>query len=93
MNYKQAHGVLLFFKKGKNWSREDRVTCLAAQKEFYYQLQQQGKVLQTGQLVHEGGLFVSLSVLSDTELCMILENDPAIRAEVSQVIHAVPLTF
>ncbi|SHM17169.1 hypothetical protein [Chitinophaga sp. CF418] len=93
MNYGQPHGVLLFFNKGRNWSREDRKAYLAEQMEFYYQLQQQGKVLQTGQLVHEEGLFVSLSISSDTELCSILANDPAIQAEVSQVIHAVPVTF
>jgi len=93
MNYGQPHGVLLFFDKGRNWSREDRKTYLAAQTAFYTQLQQAGKVLQTGQLVHEEGLFVSLSISSDTELCTILANDPAIVAEVSQVIHAVPVTF
>lgn len=93
MNYGQPHGVLLFFKKGKNWASEDRAACLAAQKEFYGQLEQQGKVLLRGQLVHGEGLFVSLSILSDAELCTILENDPAISTEVSQVIHAVPLMF
>jgi hypothetical protein len=93
MNYGQPHGVLLFFKRGKNWACENRAACLAAQKEFYEQLERQGKVLQTGQLVHEGELFVSLSILSDAELCTILENDPAIRTEVSQVIHAVPVMF
>lgn len=93
MNYGQAHGVLLFFGKGKNWSRKDRTICLAAQKEFYDRLRGQGKVLQTGQQVHEDGLFISLSILSDTELYSILENDPAIREEITQVIHAVPFTF
>ncbi len=93
MNYGQPHGVLLFFKKGKNWTCEDRAACLAAQKEFYDELGQRGKVLQRGRLVHEDELFVSLSILSDTELCTILENDPAIRTEVSQVIHAVPVMF
>lgn len=93
MNYGQPHGVLLFFNRGKNWSREDRTAYLAAQTEFYGQLRQQGKVLQTSQLVHEEGLFVSLSISSDTELYTILANDPAIQAEVSQVIHAVPVTF
>ncbi|MCF6406490.1 hypothetical protein L3C95_26575 [Chitinophaga filiformis] len=92
MNYGQPHGVLLFFAKGRNWPREDRKACLAAQKEFYHQLQQQGKVLQTGQQIHEECLFVSLSISSDAELCAILANDPAIRAEISQVIHAVPFT-
>ncbi|PWV48243.1 hypothetical protein [Chitinophaga sp. S165] len=93
MNYGQPHGVLLFFKKGKNWASENRAACLAAQKEFYDELGQRGKVLQRGQLVHEDELFVSLSILSDTELCTILENDPAIRTDVSQVIHAVPVMF
>jgi len=93
MNYGQPHGVLLFFNRGRNWSRDDRKACLAAQAEFYHQLQQQGKVLQTSQLVHEEGLFVSLSISSDAELCSILADDPALRAEVSQVIHAVPVTF
>jgi len=93
MNYGQPHGVLLFFNRGRNWSREDRTAYLAAQTEFYGQLQRQGKVLQTSQLVHEEGLFVSLSISSDAELCSILADDPALRAEVSQVIHAVPVTF
>ncbi|PSL33396.1 YciI family protein [Chitinophaga ginsengisoli] len=93
MNYGAPHGVLLFFKRGKNWSREDRTAYLAAQTAFYGQLQQQGKVLQTSRLVHEDGLFVSLSISSDTELSIILANDPAIQAGVSQVIHAVPVMF
>lgn len=93
MNYGLPHGVLLFFDKGKNWQRDNREEYLSAQKEFYDRLEQEGKVLQRGQLVHESGLFISLSIVSDAELCTILDGDPAVREEVSQVIHAVPVMF
>jgi hypothetical protein len=93
MNYGQPHGVLLFFNKGMNWECECRTACLIAQQKFYHSLQQQGKVLQTGQLVHGAGLFISLSISSDSELCAILENDPALKAEIVEVVHAVPVMF
>jgi len=93
MNYGQPHGVLLFFGKGMQWTSERRIICLDAQQAFYLRLQQEGKVTNIGRQIHEAGLFVSLSITSDAELCTILDGDPAIREEVVQVIQAVPVIF
>jgi hypothetical protein len=90
MDYRQPHEVLLFFGKGRNWV-EGNNACLADQRRFYQQLQQDGKVLRTGLQVHETGLFVSLSVLSDADLCAILAQDPAIKEGVAEVLQAIPL--
>ncbi|TWW00779.1 hypothetical protein [Chitinophaga pinensis] len=90
MDYRQPHEVLLFFGKGKNWGRGNK-ECLVAQQQYYRQLQLEGKVLRTGLQVHETGLFVSLFVDSDATLCAILEQDPALREEVAEVLQAIPL--
>lgn len=90
MDYRQPHEVLLFFGKGKKQGPGDSA-CLTAQQEFYEQLQREGKVLRMGLQVHGAGLFVSLFVASDVELCAILEQDPAVRADVAEVLQAIPL--
>lgn len=90
MDYRQPHEVLLFFGKGKK-PRQDDSACLAAQQQYYAQLQREGKVMRTGVQVHEAGLFVSLFVQSDVELCNILEHDPAVRAGIAEVLQAIPL--
>ena len=90
MDYRQPHEVLLFFGKGKNWAQGDKGS-LAAQQQYYRQLQQEGQVLRTGLQVHETGLFVSLFVTSDAALCAILEQDPALRDGVAEVLQAIPL--
>ncbi|ACU64594.1 hypothetical protein [Chitinophaga pinensis] len=90
MDYRQPHEVLLFFGKGRNWEQGNK-DCLVAQQQYYYQLQLEGKVLRTGLQVHETGLFVSLFVDSDAALFAILEQDPALREEVAEVLQAIPL--
>lgn len=85
MDYRQPHSVLLFFEKGGKWDQSG----LTAQWDYYKSMTD--KLLHYGRPAHGAVVFVSLTVSCDDELLAILENDPALQADVLEVIQATPV--
>ena len=90
MNFSNPHRVLLFFEAGPCWQQQHPSACLQEQWTYYEGLQQQGKVGELGTPAHGPGIFVTLSVSSDAELELILQQDPALQQQVLQVQLAYP---
>ena len=81
---------MLFFeqKKPGNKSRNER--CLAQQIDYYEMLKSYGKVTVSGDLYNQRRIFVILSVSNDDELEDIINNDPAIKQNTSELVRAMP---
>ena len=57
---------------------------------YYDNLKSNGKVVISGNFWNQDKNFVIVSVSDDDELVQIIENDPAIRQNVLELIKAMP---
>lgn len=86
--YKDPHHVMLFFEEISNSA--DNQQCLADRMGYYDNLKSNGKVVISGNFWNQDKNFVIVSVSDDDELVQIIENDPAIRQNVLELIKAMP---
>ncbi|SEN55746.1 YCII-related domain-containing protein [Mucilaginibacter gossypiicola] len=86
--YKDPHHVMLFF--GEIGNPADNQQCLADRRGYYDNLKSNGKVVISGDFWNQDKNFVIVSVSNDNELVQIIENDPAIKQNVLELIKAMP---
>jgi uncharacterized protein YciI len=86
--YKQPHHVMLFFEEKGNMNEQQQ--CISEHVNYYESLKNDGKVLINGSFWNQPRNFVILYVMSDTELEQIINNDPAIRGNVLELVRAMP---
>jgi uncharacterized protein YciI len=92
IDYKNPHQVMLFFEQKQHKDKAPGKACLMQQQEYYNGLKANGKVTMSGDLYNQSKIFVILSVSSDTELEEIINNDPALRQNTSELVRAMPFT-
>ena len=86
--YKEPHHVMLFFEEKGNMN--DQQQCISEHVNYYENLKNDGKVLINGSFWNQPRNFVIVYVASDTELEQIINNDPAIRNNVLELVRAMP---
>ncbi|MGN8072763.1 YciI family protein [Mucilaginibacter sp. 22184] len=57
---------------------------------YYENLKNMGKVLLSGNFWNQARNFIIVYVSSDTELEQIIDNDPAVRNNVFELVRAMP---
>ncbi|HEY9197233.1 MAG TPA: YciI family protein [Mucilaginibacter sp.] len=85
--YKNPHHVMLFFEKNEINVTD---TCMDQRVNYYENLKNDGKVVLSGDFWNQPRNFVIVHVTSDTELEQIINNDPAIRENVLELVRAMP---
>lgn len=78
--------MLFFEEKETNYSEP----CIAERVSYYENLKKIGKVLLRGDFWNQGRNFVIVYVASDTELEQIIDNDPAVRQNMLELVRAMP---
>lgn len=86
--YKDPHHVMLFFEE--IGSLADNEQCLVDRNGYYADLKSNGKVVISGSFWNQDKNFVIVSVSDDNELVRIIENDPAIKQNVLELVKAMP---
>jgi uncharacterized protein YciI len=86
--YKDPHHVMLLFEEVNNPA--DNEQCLTDRVSYYDDLKRNGKVVISGNFWNQGENFVIVSVSDDNELVQIIENDPAIKQNVLELVKAMP---
>ncbi|QEM04838.1 hypothetical protein DIU31_015445 [Mucilaginibacter rubeus] len=86
--YKDPHHVMLFFQEID--SLADNEQCLVDRNGYYADLKSNGKVVISGSFWNQDRNFVIVSVSDDNELVQIIENDPAIKQNVLELVKAMP---
>jgi uncharacterized protein YciI len=86
--YKDPHHVMLFFEEVSNPA--DNEQCLTDRVGYYNDLKSNGKVIISGNFWNQDKNFVIVSVSDDNELVQIIENDPAIKQNVLELVKAMP---
>jgi uncharacterized protein YciI len=86
--YKNPHHVMLFFEEKESRSKQQQ--CITDRISYYENLKSAGKVLLSGDFWNQTQNFVIVYVSSDTELEQIIDNDPAIRHNVLELVRAMP---
>jgi uncharacterized protein YciI len=86
--YKDPHHVMLFFEEINNAANNQQ--CLTDRIGYYDELKSNGKVVISGNFWNQDKNFVIVSVLNDDELVQIIENDPAIKHNVLELVKAMP---
>lgn len=87
-SYKEPHRVMLFFEEKEGNSIEQ--PCIKERVNYYENLKNKGKVLMSGNFWNQARNFIILYVSSDTELEQIIDNDPAIRHNIFELVRAMP---
>jgi uncharacterized protein YciI len=86
--YKEPHHVMLFFEEKQMTNVHP--TCIKERINYYENLERLGKVLLSGNFWNQARNFIIVYVSSDTELEQIIDNDPAIRNNVFELVRAMP---
>ncbi|WP_121810868.1 YciI family protein [Mucilaginibacter kameinonensis] len=86
--YKDPHHVMLFFEEISNATNSQQ--CLTDRVGYYDELKSNGKVVISGNFWNQDKNFVIVSVSNDDELLHIIENDPAIKQNVLELVKAMP---
>ncbi|WP_183560943.1 hypothetical protein [Mucilaginibacter sp. SP1R1] len=86
--YKNPHHVMLFFAEKEITGAEPQ--CISERINYYESLKNAGKVLISGNFWNQARNFVIVYVSSDIELEQIIDNDPAIRQNVLELVKAMP---
>ncbi|MEZ2338297.1 YciI family protein [Mucilaginibacter sp. RCC_168] len=90
--YKEPHHVMLFFEE-KEITNEQH-TCIRERISYYENLKNMGKVLLSGNFWNQARNFIIVYVIvyvsSDTELEQIIDNDPAVRNNLFELVRAIP---
>ncbi len=86
--YKAPHHVMLFFEEIS--CPEDSKQCLTDRIGYYDDLKSNGKVVISGNFWNQDKNFVIVSVSNDDELVQIIENDPAIKQNILELVKAMP---
>jgi len=90
IDYKNPHQVMLFFEEKQRKNKTKTEICLAQQINYYDMLRSCGKVVMSGDLYNQHKFFVILNVSCDTELEDIIDNDPALNQNISELVRAMP---
>jgi uncharacterized protein YciI len=86
--YKEPHHVMLFFEEKEIINPQH--TCINERIDYYENLKNMGKVLLSGNFWNQARNFIIVYVSSDTELEQIIDNDPAIRNNLFELVRAMP---
>lgn len=86
-SYKEPHHVMLFFEEKEGNIEQP---CINERINYYENLKNKGKVLMNGNFWNQARNFIILYVSSDTELEQIIDNDPAIRHNIFELVRAMP---
>ncbi|SDP48169.1 YCII-related domain-containing protein [Mucilaginibacter sp. OK268] len=86
--YKEPHHVMLFFEEKEITNTQH--TCINERISYYENLKKMGKVLLSGNFWNQARNFIIVYVSSDTELEQIIDNDPAIRNNLFELVRAMP---
>lgn len=81
---------MLFFEQKQSGNPSKTEICLSQQLNYYDMLRSSGKVVMSGDLYNQHKFFVILNVSCDTELEDIINNDPAIKHNISELVRAMP---
>lgn len=81
---------MLFFEQRQLVSQTKIERFLKQQVAYYEQLRSFGKVLVSGDLYNQNRMFVIVNVSCDSELHEIIDNDPAIKQNTSELVRAMP---
>lgn len=81
---------MLFFEEKQRKNKTKTEICLAQQINYYDMLRSCGKVVMSGDLYNQHKFFVILNVSCDTELEDIIDNDPALNQNISELVRAMP---
>lgn len=81
---------MLFFEQKQGCSKNRHEVCLAEQINYYEMLKSYGKVTISGDLYDQRRIFVILTVSCDDELEDIINNDPAVKQNISELVRAMP---
>jgi uncharacterized protein YciI len=90
IDYKNPHQVMLFFEQKQCADRSKNEACITQQVNYYEMLKAHGKVTISGDLYDQRKIFVIVSVSCDTELEDIINNDPAVKQNISELVRAMP---
>ncbi|RKR81522.1 hypothetical protein BDD43_1669 [Mucilaginibacter gracilis] len=90
IDYKNPHQVMLFFEQKQPKNKTENSECLTQQLNYYQKLKSNGKVTVSGDLYNENKIFVILTVSCDSELEDIINNDPALKQNISELVRAMP---
>jgi hypothetical protein len=90
IDYKNPHQVMLFFEQKQPVNKSNSERYLAQQLNYYEMLRSYGKVTISGDLYNQHKIFVILSVSNDDELEDIINNDPALKQNISELVRAMP---
>lgn len=90
IDYKNPHQVMLFFEQKQPDNKSRNQKYLAQQINYYDQLRSHGKVTVSGDLYDMNKIFVILTVSCDSELEDIINNDPALKYNISELVRAMP---
>ncbi|MBB6108938.1 YCII-related domain-containing protein [Mucilaginibacter lappiensis] len=86
--YKEPHHVMLFFEEKEILNEQH--TCINERINYYENLKNRGKVLLSGNFWNQACNFIIVYVSSDTELEQIIDNDPAVRNNLFELVRAMP---
>ena len=86
--YKEPHHVMLFFEEKEITNAQH--TCIKERINYYENLKNMGKVLLSGNFWNQARNFIIVYVSSDTELEQIIDNDPAVRNNLFELVRAMP---
>jgi uncharacterized protein YciI len=86
--YKEPHHVMLFFEEKEITNKHQQ--CIKERINYYENLKNAGKVLMSGNFWNQARNFIIVYVSSDTELEQIINNDPAIRHNLLELVRAMP---
>ncbi|NOW97256.1 YciI family protein [Mucilaginibacter sp. SG564] len=86
--YKAPHHVMLFFQEKEIANTQH--AFVNERISYYENLKNMGKVLLSGNFWNQARNFIIVYVSSDTELEQIIDNDPAVRNNVFELVRAMP---
>jgi hypothetical protein len=90
IDYKNPHQVMLFFEQKQPANKLKLEHSFAQQLAYYEMLRCDGKVTMSGDLYNQHKFFVILAVSCGAELEDIINNDPAVKQEICEVVRAMP---
>lgn len=86
--YKEPHHVMLVFEEKGTVNPQH--ACINERVNYYENLKNRGKVLLNGNFWNQAHDFIIVYVSSDTELEQIIDNDPAVRNNLLELVKAMP---
>jgi uncharacterized protein YciI len=86
--YKNPHHVMLLFEAKEATNNQQQY--IIDHINYYENLKSDGKVLMSGNFWNQASNFVIVHVSSDIELEQIINNDPAIRHNMLELVSAMP---